>query len=82
MAQSKDKHIYNLRKVDKLAVMPKIWWFVANLANKVREPGFKVQQVNFVVLGVDEGQTINYGGTSRQICLLESLKKLDIDISL
>ena len=53
----------------------------ANLA-EVRKPGFKVRQVNFLVLGVDQGETIKNSGTSRQICLLESLKKLDIDNTL
>ena len=59
-----------------------MWRLIANLANKVREPGFKVRQANFMVLGVDGGQTINNVGTSCQICLLESSKKLDIDVSL
>ena len=70
-----------LRKVNKLAMGPKIRRLVANLA-KVGKPGFKVRQVNFLVLGVDQGETIKNSGTSRQICLLESVKKLDIDLSL
>ena len=70
-----------LSEVGKLAVGSKIWRLVANPA-EVKEPGFKLWQAVLMVLGVDQGEATNHCGTSSQICLVEILKKSDIDITL
>ena len=57
---------------------PKLWRLVANSV-KVKEPGLKLWQASFVVLGVDQVEASNHSGTSRQIYLSENLKKLHID---
>ena len=70
-----------MSEIGKLAVGAKLWRLVANPA-EVDQPGLKLGQAGLVVLGVDEGEASDDSGTSRQICLMENLKKLDIDFSL
>ena len=71
----------SLSEIGKLAVGPKPWRLVANLV-KVKEPGFKRWQALLIVLGVNQDEAGSHSGTRRQICLLENLKILDIEIFL
>ena len=70
-----------MSEIGKLAVGAKLWRLVANPV-EVDQPGLKLGQAGLVVLGVDEGEAGEHSGTSRQICPMENLKKLDIDVSL